>query len=244
MSIPIGSFMMGALPTDEGAYEAEKPQHKAEVTQPIDVCAYPCTQGLYESIMGKNPSDSIGSFRPVDSVSWCDAVLFCIRLSEREGLEPWCVLLEPFSNYNDWSKKVKWNKSANGYRLPTEAEWEYCARSGEKHLYAGSDNMDEVAWYWDNAGKETHPVGEKKANGFGLYDMSGNVWEWGWDSWTRDYESSTTDPVYVDVSSPDRVDRGGSWDDVAWFTRVSRRGRYDASRRSDRQGFRFLRTVP
>ena len=194
--------------------------------------------------MGKNPSDFKGSTRPVECVSWCDAVLFCNKLSEREGLEPCYVLPEPFSNDNDWSKKVKWNQSANGYRLPTEAEWEYCGRGGEKYLYAGSDNIDEVAWYWDNAGQETHPVGEKKANGYGFYDMSGNVWEWVWDSWQREYDSTTTDPAYINTSSIYRVLRGGCWSFIAIGTRVSNRLICRASYRDVNQGFRFLRTIP
>ena len=179
----------------------------------------------------------------MENVSWCDAVLFCNRLSALEGLEPCYELPEPFQNDNGWSQKVIWNREANGYRLPTEAEWEYCARGGEEHLYSGSDDIDEVAWYGGNSGDETHGVGQKKANGYGLYDMSGNVWEWVWDSWFREYGSSVTEPVYIDTSSPYRVYRGGSWLDFAWNSRVSFRRLLNASDRSY-QGFRFLRTIP
>ena len=162
-----------------------------------------------------------------------------------QGFEAACV--HQFSYRDDsveaLSKDVKWNKSANGYRLPTEAEWEYCARGGEEHLYAGSDNIDEVAWYTGNSGRKMHSVGEKKANGYGLYDMSGNVWERVWDSWKRKYESSTSDPVYVDASSSERVYRGGGWGRSARRTRVSGRLWNGASYRYDYRGFRFLRTV-
>ena len=102
--------------------------------------------------------------------------------------------------------------------------------------------MDEVGWYNENS-KKTHPVGQKKANGFGLYDMSGNVWERVWDSWQREYDSTTIDPVYVDVSIPKRVLRGGSWYNLTWDSRVSARSRLDASFRIRHQGFRFLRTL-
>ena len=168
-----------------------------------------------------------------------------------EGLEPAYVLPDGLEdaikngdddNVDELSKQVTWNKDANGYRLPTEAEWEYCARGGESHLYSGSDNIDEVAWHEDNSGNETHPVGQKKVNGFGLYDMSGNVWEWVWDSWKREYDL-TTDPICVDTSITTRVRRGGSWYDYAWCTRVARRSGDNASFRDRYQGFRFLRTV-
>ena len=168
-----------------------------------------------------------------------------------EGLEPAYVLPDGLeeacrnqSNYYDdnideLSKQVTWNKDANGYRLPTEAEWEYCARGGESHLYSGSNNIDEVAWHDGNSDGETHPVGQKKANGFGLYDMSGNVWEWIWDS--KRIRFTTTDPTYIDASSPGAssgVDAGATL----------RGSRVFPPRRAmppplNNQGFRFLRTL-
>ena len=240
--VPSGSFMMGALEHDDKADYSEKPRHHVTLTQSISVCTYAVTQSLYESVMGCNPSRFKGATRPVENISWCDAVLFCNQLSLKEGLEPCYELPKPFSSAAEWANRITWNQSANGYRLPTEAEWEYCARGGEEHLYSGSDDMDEVAWYSKNSGNKTHPVGEKKANGYGLYDMTGNVWEWVWDSGFRKYGSSVTEPVYVDKSSPDCVLRGGGWYVNARRSRVSLRYRLDASYRNRYQGFRFLRT--
>ena len=244
VDIPSGTFMMGALDRDEDAYDSEKPRHEVTLTKGFRMCMYLCTQGLYESVMGNNPSTFKGSTRPVEEVSWCDAVLFCNRLSTQEGLEPVYELPQPFQNDDDWSKGVKWNQEANGYRLPTEAEWEYWARAGQDTIYSGSDDLDEVGWYWVNSGRKTHPVGQKKSNGFGLYDMSGNVFEWVWDPWKLDaYDrGDSIDPI-VDELSPARVLRGGSWFDSARLPRVSFRRRGNASARVSLFGFRILRRL-
>ena len=170
---------------------------------------YVVTQQLYYDVVGENPSIFIGNNkRPVENVSWFDAVEFCNMLSRRE----WLTEVYMTSN-----KNITWNPSANGYRLPTEAEWEYAARGGNQskgYAYSGSDNVDEVGWYNDNSESKTHPVGEKKANELGLYDMSGNVWEWCWD-WYADYPvGSVTDPTGP-TGGLLRVLRGGGWSNVA-----------------------------
>jgi len=198
------------------------------------------TQGLYKDVMGSNPSkfSNCGANCPVEKVNWYDAVRMANKLSERDGLVS-CYQIGSGSK-----PSVSWsNKDCTGWRLPTEAEWEYAARGGEDYKYSGSDNMNEVGWYSSNSGRKTHPVGQKKANGYGLYDMSGNVREWVFDSWKREYDSSITDPVYVDTR-PDRVRRGGAWGSLARSMRVSSRDRSSASYPFNRDlGFRFLRTV-
>ncbi len=184
----------------------------------------------------RNPYFRQGSNEPVVCVSWYDAVEYCNWLSRKEGLTP---------AYNIRGKDVTWNRSANGYRLPTEAEWEYAARGGNKgrgYIFAGSNYVDEVVWYWDNSGEKTHPVGRKKANELDIYDNSGNVGEWVWDRYDSDYYSSSpaSDPAGP-YSGADRVMRGGGWYNDARCCRSADRGGYNSADRIADLGFRVVR---
>jgi len=203
--------------------------------------------------MGENPSHFKGAMRPVESVSWCRVLQFCNKLSVLKGLEPCYELPLPFEEDKAWILGVRWRKDANGYRLPTEAEWEYCARAGQNTIYAGSDDRNEVGWYKNNSDEKTHIVGEKKANGFGLYDMSGNVWEWVWDTSTKvqDYSpekpnrypsASRLDPI-VDSLDESRVLRGGAWIDYSMFARVSFHCSIFGTCSSNNSGFRVVRST-
>ncbi|WP_296706625.1 formylglycine-generating enzyme family protein [Treponema sp. UBA7570] len=157
------------------------------------------TQKQWQTVMESNPSYFKGDDLPVENVSWIDAVVFCNKLSEKVGLKPcysyngissvekWEFLKEnlrewSYSKWENFSKNFACDKAANGYRLPTVEEWQYAAKGGENYEYSGSDNLDEVGWYDGNSGSKTHPVAQKKPNGYGLYDMSGNMREWCWDS--------------------------------------------------------------
>ena len=153
------------------------------------------TQKIYTIVMGENPSKNKGEDYPVECVSWYDAIYFCNKLSEKFGFTP-VYAVDGKTDVATWNYtphngdsirgKVTQNTKANGFRLPTEKEWEYAARGGQNYQYSGSNNFYEVGWGLENSGDKTHPVAQKKANGYGLYDMNGNVWEWCWDV-ARDY---------------------------------------------------------
>src|SRR5574344_1161114 len=177
------------------------------------------TQAQYQSVMGDNPSHFEGDNHPVEQVSWYDAVAYCNKRSEQEGLMP-C--------YSGSGDNITCDFSANGYRLPTSAEWEYAAKGGkdvQSYIYAGSDSIDEVAWYDGNSGDTTHEVATKKPNTLGIYDMSGNVWEWCWTA-----------------SGSKRVSRGGSYGHYDNYCTVSRRSGDDPSSSSYYLGFRVVRS--
>jgi len=225
-----GTFQMGGT-----MYDEEKPIHTVTVKS-FNIGIYEVTKKEWQEIMGNNPSNFMGEDLPVDNVNWYGAVEYCNKRSIKEGLTP------AYRGSGD-STICDWN--ANGYRLPTEAEWEYAARGGNgspgNYTYSGSNNADTVAWYSDNSGKSTKPVGTKTANKLGLYDMSGNVWEWCWD-WYGNYPSgSQTDPRGPG-SGTERVLRGGSWDDSASLVRSSNRSRfYPSYWLKGSYGFRLVR---
>jgi len=213
-----GTFSMGS-----NEYTNEQPVHDVTVGS-FYMSKYEVTFDEYDEFCeatakGKPPDSGFGrGIRPVIDASWYDAVEYCNWLSEKEGLTP-C--------YSGSGENISCNFNANGYRLPTEAEWEYAARGGNNHdgyEYSGSNTAGDVGWYYSNSGSETHPVGGKSPNSLGLYDMSGNVWEWCWDWYGGDYYSSTS---LVDPEGPDsgsyRVLRGGSWDGNTGYLRCDGR---------------------
>lgn len=174
---------------------AEHPQYWVTL-QSFYIGKYEVTQAQYRAVMGTNPSNFKGDNLPVEQVSWNEAKEFCRRLSWMTGRE---------------------------YRLPSEAEWEYACRAGTTGDYAG--NLDSMAWYSRNAGEKTHPVGQKQANGFGLYDMHGNVWEWCEDWYHESYNGAPSDgSAWVSGGGQLRVQRGGSWANNAYGLRSA--GRY------------------
>jgi len=223
--IPKGTFQMGPTIKEAGADDDEA-QHQVTISKDYYLGVTEVTQGQYEKVMGTNPSHfqkrvirkSDSSMYPVEQVSWEDAVEFCKKLS---GLPE--------------------EKAAGRvYRLPTEAEWEYACRAGSKTAYSfgeSSKSLGDYAWFGSNSNNQTHPVGEKKANAWGLHDMHGNVWEWCSD-WYGEYpKSAVSDPVGPREGSI-RVFRGGGWFNVAADCRSARRSRDSPSLRYDSLGFR------
>lgn len=212
----------------------------------FEISDHEVTQAEYEKYCGyggSKPSNSngVGINYPAYYVSWFDALVYCNKRSIKEGLTP-CYKIKSSTDPTDWgdvptSSDSTWNAvecnwKANGYRLPTEAEWEYAARGGNglagyQYEYAGSDTIDDVAWYYSNSGGKTHAVKGKEANGLGLYDMSGNVWEWCWDG----------------SASGDCYRRGGSWNHSADCCAVSYRNYYYAYYRYNCYGFRVVRSA-
>ena len=213
-----GTFTMGSPEGEQGRNrEDEGPQHQVTLS-PFLISKFPITQAEYEQIMGTNPSNFIAPNLPVEKVSWINAVDYCNRRSTAEGLTP---------VYTINGNNVTWDRTANGYRLPTEAEWEYACRAGTQTPYYTGDTVDEAGWHSGNSRtgyqyNQTHPVGEKLPNAWGLYDMHGNVYEWCWD-WFGNY---TADPV-KDPAGPAtgrrRVYRGGGWVFGALMTRSAHR---------------------
>lgn len=229
VTCPAGSFKMGS-PLDEDARYKNESQHKVTITKPFQISKYEITQAQYQAIMGVNPSYFKFENNPVDNVSWEDARSFCDKLNE----------------------KYK-SSLPQGYRfdLPTEAQWEYACRAGtETQLNSGKNlttrtgkclNLDEVSWYYENSDKKPHPVGLKKPNAWGIYDMHGNVWEWVRD-WYGNYPSDdVVDPLGPQKSTK-RVFRGASWGDYAMYHRSARRIIIDPIYKFIDLGFRIVLT--
>ena len=185
--------------------------------EPFRLGVVPVTRALYTDVTGNRPGGPGGADLPVTNVSWLDAVRFCNALSLREGLTP------AYTPHPD-DPTAEWDTSADGYRLPTEAEWEHACRAGTVGPRYG--RLDDIAWYAGNAADRIHPVGGKAPNAWGLHDMLGNAWYWCWDLY---------DP---DVYGSYRVLRGGGWSDEHWSCRASVRRRSHPTFHIDDVGFR------
>jgi eukaryotic-like serine/threonine-protein kinase len=246
--IPAGEFVMGSPDSDKDAEVFEKPQLRVRIGRPFDLSAHEVTQEQYKAVMGENPSFFSASGRgkdrvagrdtgrhPVEQVSWGDAVAFCNRLSAREDRRPY---------YRTTGEGVV-ILGGDGYRLPTSAEWEYACRAGSATRYAFGDDarqLDQYGWYEVNSGGTTHPVGAKRPNGFGLFDMHGSVWEWCVDGIPSQHVSGS--PM-GDPNNPSRFPlrliRGGCWYDPARKCRSASRGGCSPGFRIGFVGFRVAR---
>ena len=199
VKVEAGSFLMGATPEMQNPYDDEKPVHRVTLTHNYYIGKTPVTQALWKTVIGSNPSHFKSDNKPVECVSWDNCYFFVSKLNAATG---------------------------RNFRLPTEAEWEFAARGGNKskhYQYSGSDTPSDVAWYGNNSGYRTHDVATKLPNELGIYDMSGNVFEWCSD-WYSEYESSALYDPEGPLVGPFHVFRGGVFCMDASACRSSRRG--------------------
>ncbi len=212
VEIPAGKFKMGS----ETGFSNELPVREVTISQAFYMTKFEISQRIFEIVMGYNPSTYKNLAYPVDSVDWLTAVTFCNNLSKMSGFD---------TCYRISGSGVIFYENANGWRLPTEAEWEYAARDTTKGDYGGNGFMELMGWFNENSGMKAHPSGFKKPNLYGLYDMHGNLWEHCWDWYQFDYYNSTdnTQIPKGPASGERRIMRGGSWSAGKGYARSSNR---------------------
>lgn len=263
-----GTFMMGS-PAEEAGRDGDEVRHEVTLTRAFYLQAREVTQGQWEALMGNNPSyfstsgagAACGASCPVESVNWYEALSYANALSASEGLPECYTLSECTGAAGDGLSCTGAAVNTTGgnpylcagYRLPTEAEWEYAYRAGsETAFYNGGitytdctldANLNAIGWYCGNAVETTHSVAQKLANVWDLYDMAGNVWEWAWDC-RRDYAPPYTDPGPDSPSCNYRTIRGGAWDNPARISRAAYRNYTIPDDRRTNLGIRLARTVP
>ena len=262
ISIPAGSFLMGSPDVEEGRFDDEGPQRTVHVSA-FSMSETEVTQEQWEGVMGWCDSYFSGDDHPVEAVSWYDCVSFCNNLSEADGYTK-CYTMTHISQTDNhiWSATVTCDFGANGYRLPTEAEWEHACRAGSTSRYYWGDSSEEsvmkqFCWYEKNASENhwtdphadqegTQPVGQKMPNAFGLFDMSGNLFEWCWDRYSSDHYRTRPDPD-VNPTGPEtgseRVIHGGSFLDRESYCRSAYRyGEFPGTYFFANCGFRIVRS--
>lgn len=246
VQVPGGRFLMGSPEGDPDADGEEKPQHPVRLDSFL-IAEHPVTQAIWQAVMGENPSHFKGAQRPVEQVYWFDAVVFCNALSEMAGRKPAYLTSQgqPYGwDGRNWvlhnDGEVSLDLKANGYRLPTEAEWEFAAKGGAEdgYKYAGSDLLEQVGWYTENSGGETQEVGLLLPNALGLYDMSGNVWEW-CEDWYDAYTPAAQENPHGPGKGVGRVLRGGGWNDPSQLCRPAYRFSVRPDSRVNVLGFRL-----
>ena len=255
VTLKAGNFKMGS-PSTESCRGTDETQHDVTLTHKFEMQTTEVTQDQFHAVMGYKPwkFTSCGGTCPVEQVTWYEAAAYANALSAKANLTK-CYTCNGNGStvtcQETSATKGKGIYSCKGYRLPTEAEWEYAYRAGSTTAFynggitlcTGQDsNLEKIAWYRENSSATTHPVGKKTANAWGLYDMAGNVWEWCHD-WYGTYPSSSViDPV--GTSGSYRVERGGSWYDRADFARAASRHVSSPGARYNFLGFRLARSVP
>jgi formylglycine-generating enzyme required for sulfatase activity len=246
-------------PTDEPGHQSYETQHQVTLTRSFYLCNHEVTQSEWQAVMGWDDSLFHGADHPVEQVTWYDCIRYCNLRSAREGLDSVYVMTDRlYAGLHISTATVaapNWRR--NGYRLPTEAEWEHACRAGSITAFSngpityagvnchGDPGLDQVGWYCGNSSYTTHDVKEKPPNAHGLYDMHGNVWEWCWDQWDgSDYGSApVTDPTGM-TSGHDHVPRGGGWNYIARDCRCASRGKFWPMTSYWALGLRVARTGP